>query len=89
MNAIQATKRHYAMLQHRQSPDRIPLDYEVLRKDGSLIQAARLWVKADSKGQRKAICTRVTNLLFAMFSLHDDKHAHEVNCKLGPNIGAR
>ncbi len=30
MNIIQATRAHYAALQHRPDPDRIAIDYEVI-----------------------------------------------------------
>jgi hypothetical protein len=64
---VRATRTHYAMLQHRQSPDRVPLAYEVLGVGGHHIQSACLWVKAGTEGRRKAALTRVTNVLLAMF----------------------
>lgn len=75
MNVIQATRRHYAMLQHKKAPDRIALDYEVTAGDGSLIQGARLWVKASTEAQRKATLTRTVNVLLAMFPEARSVHA--------------
>jgi hypothetical protein len=67
MSIVKATRTHYAMLQHKQSPDRIPLDYTVGASNGDVIQALRLWVKASTNGQRKAALTRVQNVLQAMW----------------------
>ena len=62
MNVIQATRRHYAWLQHKPAPDRIPLELTV-----GTNPSYRIWVKAATNSQRKAWLTKATNLLRAMY----------------------
>ncbi len=59
---IKATRAHYAALQHRPSPDRVALDYEVPGHT-----AGTVWVKAPTQALRRANLTRLLKRLHAMY----------------------
>lgn len=74
---VKATRAHYAALQHRAAPDRVPLDYVVLDPAGRVLTSGRVQVKARPPkasnlsavmhGRRRAEMTRLTNRLLAMY----------------------
>jgi hypothetical protein len=74
---VKATRTHYAALQHKPSPDRVALDYDV----GGIL-CGTIWVKVDvysarhplssnlgsaTNGRRKAEITKLVNRLRAMY----------------------
>jgi hypothetical protein len=59
---IEATRAHYAALQHKPSPDRVALDYEVPGHT-----AGTIWVKAPTHTLRQSNLTRLRVRLTAMF----------------------
>jgi hypothetical protein len=64
---VQATRAHYAALQHRPSPERVALDYEVIGHDGRTLNAGTVWVKAKNNAQRKANMTKLKNQMRDMY----------------------
>jgi hypothetical protein len=75
MNIIQATRAHYAALQHRPGPDRVAIDYEVTIGSNVLPGcnsasddcSGTVWVRASSNAMRAANLTRLSNRLGAMY----------------------
>lgn len=59
---VKATRAHYAALQHRPSPDRIPLDYEVVGHTRGTVQ-----VKAPNSARRRMEVTKLINRLRSMY----------------------
>jgi len=59
---IKATRAHYAALQHKPSPDRVALDYEVPGHT-----AGTIWVKVNRKGGVQAERTKLLRRLADMF----------------------
>ena len=71
---VKATRAHYAALQHRPGPDRVPLDYSVIQRDrvGSVLELTRgtIRVKVDGPrymARRRAERTKLQNRLRTMF----------------------
>jgi hypothetical protein len=61
-NILTATRAHYAALQHRASPDRLPLHYNI----GGVLSGT-IQVKAPNNGRRKAEMTKLLNRLLIMY----------------------
>jgi hypothetical protein len=69
-NIIKATRTHYAALQHRSSPDRLPLHYTVEGQAEtciSVITRGTIQVKADTNAKRSRELTKLTNRLQTMY----------------------
>jgi hypothetical protein len=78
---VRATRAHYAALQHRAAPNRVPLWYSVAigarlnadgsftpRPDGShVLTAGCIQVKAPNESRRRAEITKLRNRLQAMY----------------------
>lgn len=67
MNIVQATKKQYAALQHRASPDRTPLHFNVVGLTGKILTSGTIHVKAPTKARLKAEITKLSNRLSAMY----------------------
>lgn len=67
MNIVQATRAHYAALQHRNTPNdpRVALDYDVTLSEEFV--SGTIWVKAHTASQHKANLTRLLNRLQKMY----------------------
>ena len=71
---IKATRAHYAALQHRPSPDRARLMYQVTGyRLSDVLTSGSVWVKVRNKagyistGMRKREITRLLNRLQSMY----------------------
>ena len=74
---VKATRAHYAALQHRAAPDRVPLHYTVWAKAStcaSVLTSGTIQVKMSfrpgsrlANGRRKAEMTKLANRLRTMF----------------------
>lgn len=64
---VRATKTHYAALQHRPSPDRVPLYYTVFGTREIILTNGDIQVKADTNGKRKREITKLYNRLKCMY----------------------
>jgi hypothetical protein len=69
---IKATRAHYAALQHKPSPDRVALGYEVTGHT-----AGTVWVKAPTKPLQRAAVTR---LLHRLRSMYPEVHVERISC---------
>lgn len=67
ISIIEATRAHYAALQHKAGPDRTPLDYQVIGHNGNIITAGTIHVKAGTNALRAANLTKLRNRLRAMY----------------------
>jgi hypothetical protein len=64
---VKAVRRHYAMLQHRPSQDRVAVDTVVRDKAGNELHRCTCHVKETTRGMRSANHTRAINLHWSMY----------------------